>query len=134
MSSSSDTNKGLKKGKWSKEEDEMLKAYVEKHGTRNWNGTRYQEMRGLYVALPGRSDNDIKNFWNARKRKLEKRMSPFPDKMELNDELNKSGSNSQQVKDSQDDEFNIPQVKFTYGYGIRSASTPTMFIPSISFT
>jgi len=37
MSSSSDTNKGLKKGKWSKQEDEMLKAYVEKHGTRNWN-------------------------------------------------------------------------------------------------
>jgi len=36
MSSSSDTNIGLKKGKWSKEEDEILKAYLEKHGTRNW--------------------------------------------------------------------------------------------------
>jgi hypothetical protein len=59
--------------------------------------------------LPGRSDNDIKNFWNARKRKLEKRsLSPFPDKMEPDDELN----SSQQVEDSQEDEFNIPQLKF----------------------
>jgi len=32
--------------------------------------------------------------------------------MELNDELNKNGSNSQQVEDSQENEFNIPQVKF----------------------
>ena len=37
MPSSTDTNKRLKKGiLWSKEEDEILKAYVEKHGTRNW--------------------------------------------------------------------------------------------------
>nr|QSD99776.1 MYB family transcription factor [Melilotus albus] len=35
-SSSSDTNNGLKKGKWSKEEDELLKAYVTKYGEKNW--------------------------------------------------------------------------------------------------
>ncbi|RHN56090.1 putative transcription factor MYB-HB-like family [Medicago truncatula] len=35
MSSSSSVD--TKKGTWSKEEDEILKAYVENHGTRNWN-------------------------------------------------------------------------------------------------
>nr|QSD99677.1 MYB family transcription factor [Melilotus albus] len=37
MSSSSHTNNGLKKGQWSKEEDELLKAYVTKYGEKNWN-------------------------------------------------------------------------------------------------
>jgi len=42
----------------------------------------------------------------VRKRKLEKRgLSPFPDDMEPDDEW-------KQVEDSQEDEFNIPQLKF----------------------
>ncbi|AET00077.1 putative transcription factor MYB-HB-like family [Medicago truncatula] len=153
-SSSSSSSTDTKKGTWSKEEDEILKAYVEKHGTRNWNEVsknaglircgkscrlrwynhlqpdvkkgpfseeekskvfefyiKYGEFKWSKLAheLPGRSDNDIKNFWNARKRKLEKLgLSPFPDNMEPDHKLN----SSQQVEDSQEDEFNIPQLKF----------------------
>jgi hypothetical protein len=49
--------------------------------------------------LPGRSDNDIKNFFNSRARKL-------------NRNLKLSGSSSKQVDGSQKDKFNIPKGKF----------------------
>jgi hypothetical protein len=49
--------------------------------------------------LPGRSDNDIKNFWNSRERKQ-------------NRNLKLSGSSSKQVDGSKEDKFNIPKGKF----------------------
>ncbi|KEH43184.1 myb DNA-binding domain protein [Medicago truncatula] len=156
MPSSSDTNKRLKKGTlWSKEEDEILKAYVEKHGTGNWkevskntglahcgNSCRFRwyntlrpdlrkgpfskeeeekffelfskfgEFKWSKMALemPGRTDNDIKNFWNARKRKHQRHcLSPFPDNnMELVDGLN--SSNGKRIRNSQENKFKIPEV------------------------
>ncbi|RHN57508.1 putative transcription factor MYB-HB-like family [Medicago truncatula] len=156
MSSSSSVD--TKKGKWSKEEDEILKAYVEKHGTRNWdevskntglahfgrscrfrwyNNLRPGVKKGPFSKeeenkvfqlrkkfggfkwskiareLPGRTDNDIKNFWNARKRKHKKcGLSPFPDNMELDDELN-GGSSGQQVEDSQENNFDVSNKQFS---------------------
>jgi hypothetical protein len=62
--------------------------------------------------MPGRTDNDIKNFWNARKRKHERHgLSPFPDNiMELVDGL--KSSNGKRIRNSQENKFKIPEVKF----------------------
>ncbi|KAL0428280.1 UNVERIFIED_CONTAM: Transcription factor [Sesamum latifolium] len=46
----------VKKGPWSPEEDAKLKAYIEK-----WSI--------IAAQLPGRTDNDIKNYWNTRLKK-----------------------------------------------------------------
>ncbi|KAL5226608.1 hypothetical protein ABZP36_014873 [Zizania latifolia] len=51
----SEKKKKLRKGLWSPEEDERLATHIAHFG--------------IAARLPGRSDNEIKNFWNARLRK-----------------------------------------------------------------
>ncbi|KAG8367699.1 hypothetical protein BUALT_Bualt16G0100200 [Buddleja alternifolia] len=46
----------VKRGPWSPEEDQKLKAYIHK-----WSI--------IAAQLPGRTDNDIKNYWNTRLKK-----------------------------------------------------------------
>ncbi|KAL9392666.1 hypothetical protein Peur_016586 [Populus x canadensis] len=57
-------NLPLKRGAWSPEEDQKLIAYINRHGIRNWI-----EMPKAAAKLPGRTDNEIKNFWNTRLKK-----------------------------------------------------------------
>lgn len=46
---------GLKKGKWSEEEDKILISWVKKHGPNNW--------AKLTLALRGRSSKQIRDRW-----------------------------------------------------------------------
>ncbi|KAJ1434960.1 SANT/Myb domain [Sesbania bispinosa] len=56
----------VKKGPWSLEEDSKLKSYIEQHGTGgNWIALPQK----IETQLPGRTDYDIKNYWNRRLKK-----------------------------------------------------------------
>ncbi|KAG0473988.1 hypothetical protein HPP92_015845 [Vanilla planifolia] len=65
----------VKKGPWSPEEDAMLKAYIEEHGiVGNWIA-----LPRNIAQMPGRTDNDVKNYWNTRlKKKLLGRQKEAP--------------------------------------------------------
>ncbi|KAL5056478.1 hypothetical protein RYX36_037160 [Vicia faba] len=60
---------GTKKGAWSEEEDQMLIAHIQRHGHANWR----QLPKVAAESLPGRSDNEIKNYWHSHLKKFSRR-------------------------------------------------------------
>ncbi|CAA3031355.1 transcription factor MYB102-like [Olea europaea subsp. europaea] len=87
---------GLKKGPWTPEEDQKLIAFIQKHGYGNWRNLPKNAAR-----LPGRTDNEIKNYWNTHIKKRLLRMgidpvthSPRLDLLDLSTVLNSSLHNA----------------------------------------
>ncbi|KAI5433397.1 transcription factor MYB72 [Lathyrus oleraceus] len=146
----------LKKGTWSKEEDQLLREYVTKYGVGKWDSVRkktklvrdgkscrirwlnhlnpilkkcsFNEEEGrklihLYNELgpkwcqmvsqfPGRTDNELKNFINSKKRSLKNsRKHLIPESINQVDELN---NNVGQNNASQEEETALPRMEFDH--------------------
>ncbi|KAI6704205.1 hypothetical protein NL676_013341 [Syzygium grande] len=62
-------NTAVKKRTWSAEEDQKLIAYIRRYGIGTGLTCPNLLMDKIAARLSGRTDNDIKNYWNTRLKK-----------------------------------------------------------------
>ncbi|KVI12376.1 hypothetical protein Ccrd_009207 [Cynara cardunculus var. scolymus] len=108
---------GLKKGPWTREEDNILINYVNSYGHDNWRAL--PKLAGQFLSasesilflwstiaarLPGRTDNEIKNVWHTHLKKRVKepenrcRLSSFQQKItKLKEEDTESSLSSSEI-------------------------------------
>ncbi|KAL1567009.1 MYB-related transcription factor [Salvia divinorum] len=129
---------GKRKGAWSKEEDDKLKRAVEELGDKNWKYpfTKHEEdfifhLHAQYgnawsriaSKLPGRSDNDIKNFWHKKSKKQQRQdkkqnhqtTMPAPSNQSLKQKLRERGISTNQhsfIKAPEETHLFTAQVPF----------------------
>ncbi|KAI5660741.1 hypothetical protein M9H77_20064 [Catharanthus roseus] len=103
---------GLKKGSFSKEEEEMIIKLHDQLGNR-WSA--------IAAKLPGRTDNEIKNYWNSYVRK-----SVRKDPQAMGKTNEKSQSEQELYTDQQ---MNVAITAST-----DDASTTELFFPNVAIT
>ncbi|KAJ6726278.1 hypothetical protein OIU79_004440 [Salix purpurea] len=73
-------------GAWSKQEDQKLTDYIRKHGEGCWRSIP-QAASLIAGRLPGRTDNEVKNYWNSHLRRKLIKMGIDPNNHRLRQNL-----------------------------------------------
>ncbi|KAJ0809486.1 putative transcription factor MYB family [Helianthus annuus] len=163
----SNMNTGLRKGKWSHEEDQMLIAYISRYGIWNWSQMprfaglsrsgkscrlrwmNYQKpniKRGNFSKeeeeiilhshsvlgnkwsaiaskLPGRTDNDVKNFWYTHLKKRVSHYNKNPETHEQNGESEFGCNNMDEMEQPVNHLNKVLESCLTYEDDIFSSSS-----------